>query len=70
LTGPIFGKGISVYSDLVDFAVGKDVITKSGSWYAYGTDRLGQGRDAVVELVTKDKKLFDEIKKKVKEIKP
>jgi len=66
----IFGKGISVYSDLVDFAVGKDVITKSGSWYAYGTDRLGQGRDAVVELVTKDKKLFDEIKKKVKEIKP
>jgi recombination protein RecA len=58
----IFGKGIDKVLDLVDFATELGVIQKSGSWYSYREERLGQGSDAVVVLLRGNEKLLEEIK--------
>ncbi len=42
----IYGEGVSSMGELVDMAVDADIITKSGSWYSYGEDKIGQGRDS------------------------
>jgi recombination protein RecA len=47
----IYGKGISRAGDLLDLAVAKDIVKRSGTWYSHGEERLGQGRDRVVELL-------------------
>ena len=60
----IFGKGISKESELVDLGVQFEIIEKSGSWFSYGGQRLAQGRDNVRVLLTEDKALAAEIKKK------
>ena len=41
----IYGTGISFEGDLLDLAVEKNIVEKSGSWFSYGTDRIGQGRE-------------------------
>ncbi len=63
----IFGKGISRASDVMDLAVESDVMSKSGSWYSYGETRLGNGRDAVREILEEDEDLLDEIEEKVRD---
>ncbi len=67
----IFGEGINSNKELVDIASELDVIKKSGSWYSYGTDRLGQGVEAVKTLFNDNPTLKEEIKtlvlKKVRE---
>jgi recombination protein RecA len=63
----IFGKGISKESDLVDVAVNFNVITKSGSWFSYKDQRIGQGKDKVMDwLVTEN--MFDTIRAEVCDI--
>ncbi len=64
----IFGKGISRASDVMDLAVESDVMSKSGSWYSYGETRLGNGRDAVREILEEDEDLLDEIEEKVRDL--
>ena len=61
----IFGQGISKSGDLLDLAVDKGFVTKSGSWYNYGEVRLGQGRESAKQLLTDDPKLFAEVKSKI-----
>ena len=61
----IFGEGISKIGELIDLGVEKDIIKKSGSWFAYGDVKLGQGRDAVKSLLKDNPELMDEIEKKV-----
>jgi len=62
----IYGKGISRAGDLLDLAVTKDIVKRSGTWYSYGEERLGQGRDRVMELLTENpdvlKKLENELR--------
>jgi recombination protein RecA len=57
----IFGKGVSREGDLVDLAVRHDVIIKSGSFFSFGEQKLGQGRDKVIELLQKDPVLFSSV---------
>ena len=62
----MFGTGISAVGELVDFAVDMNIIKKSGSWFSYGDSKLGQGRDAVLNLLGEDEALRTEIEGKVR----
>ena len=63
----LYGTGISREGEIVDLAVKTGVIQKSGAWFSYGEQRLGQGRDNVRELMRNDKTLAAEIEGKVRE---
>ena len=62
----LYGKGISRESELVDMAVELGVIQKSGAWFAYNGEKLGQGRDNARKALETDKALFEEILGKVR----
>ncbi len=64
----IFGEGISSLGELIDLAVENDIIQKSGSWYSYGDQKIGQGRDATKNWLKESLKERDEIKARVIEI--
>lgn len=57
----IFGKGISKTGELIDFAVENGIIKKSGAWFNYNDEKLGQGRENVKALLDSDKEKFEEI---------
>ncbi len=63
----VFGEGISKSGEIVDMGVELNIIKKSGSWFSYGETRLGQGRDAVRQLLLDNVELSDEIEKKIRE---
>lgn len=63
----IYGQGISRLGELIDIGVDLTVIKKSGSWFSYGDTKLGQGRDAVKQLLDDNPDLMEEIELKVKE---
>ncbi|MGN0006986.1 MAG: recombinase RecA [Alistipes sp.] len=63
----MFGEGISKIGEIIDLAVDCDIIKKSGSWFSYGNRKIGQGRDAVKELLANDNELAAEIEAKVRE---
>ncbi len=62
----IYGKGVSREGELIDLAVLKGIVDKSGAWFSYGSDRLGQGRENAKTFVSENPELFDEIMEKVK----
>ena len=62
----IYGKGISATGEIVDLAVDRDIIQKSGAWFSYGTQRLAQGRDNVKTLLEENVELMNEIAEKVR----
>ena len=64
----VYGEGISRVGEIIDFGVEANVIKKSGSWFSYGDTKLGQGRDAVKNLLTDNPELSEEIENKIKEI--
>ncbi len=57
----LYNEGISKLGDLIDLAIEQNVIQKSGSWFSYKEDRIGQGRDAVKKLLLENEKLQKEI---------
>lgn len=57
----MFGEGISRMGELVDFGVEYKVLTKSGSWFSYGSRKLGQGRDAAKAALLEDEALREEV---------
>ncbi len=61
----IYGKGISRAGELLDLAVNNGIVDKSGAWYSYGSDRLGQGRENACDFIKSNPELFDEILSKV-----
>src|SRR3954466_12185680 len=63
----IFGEGISKNGEIIDFGVEYGIVQKSGSWFSYNTDKLGQGRDAVKQLLTDNPELANEIEAKIRE---
>ena len=62
----MYGKGISRSGELLDLGVEMEVVKKSGSWFSYGDTKLGQGRDAVKQLLEDNPELSDEIEAKVR----
>lgn len=63
----IYNEGISYFNDLINTAVKEDIIEKSGSWYNYDDETLGQGVDATKEFLQDNPKVKEEIEEKVKE---
>jgi recombination protein RecA len=62
----MFGKGISKTGEIIDMGVELNIIKKSGSWFAYQDNKLGQGRDAVRQLLEDNPELCEEIEQKIK----
>ena len=63
----MYGEGISKVGEIIDLGVDLNIISKSGSWYAYGDTKLGQGRDAVKEILKDNPELFEELENKIVE---
>jgi recombination protein RecA len=63
----LYGEGISQLGEIVDLGVDYEIIKKSGSWFSYGDTKLGQGRDAVKQILKDNPELYDELKAKVTE---
>ena len=63
----LFGQGISKMGEMVDIGVDAGIIKKSGSWFSYGETKLGQGREAVKQLLADNPELQEEITAQIKE---
>lgn len=64
----LYGEGISAMGELIDLAVEFGVVKKAGSWFSYGTDKLGQGRETVKKALREDAALYSKIQAQVKEL--
>ncbi|MEZ4743801.1 MAG: recombinase RecA [Bdellovibrionota bacterium] len=62
----MFNEGVSYIGDLLDLGVDKGVVKKSGSWFSYGEERLGQGRESVKEFLKSNEEIFNKIDLDVK----
>ena len=63
----IYGKGISQSGCVVDLALNADIIQKSGSWFSYNDEKIGQGKENVKQFLEEHQDVYDEITQKVKE---
>lgn len=63
----MYGSGISKESEIIDLAVAANIIDKSGAWFAYNGEKLGQGKENVKSLLRENKALCEEIETKVRE---
>ncbi len=63
----MFGEGISKAGEIIDLGVEYNIIKKSGSWFSYGDTRLGQGRDAVKNLILDNPEMMEELEVKIKD---
>ena len=64
----MYGEGVSRESSIIDIAADLEILNKSGSWYSYNGNRLGQGKDTVKELLRKDTAFMAELEAKVREM--
>ena len=62
-----YGEGISKTGEVVDLATDAGIIEKSGAWYSYNGEKIGQGRENVKELLKNNTKLYNELEKKVRD---
>ncbi|MGI5079148.1 recombinase RecA [Treponema denticola] len=63
----LFGKGVCPYGSLLDSAVKQEIIGKSGSWYSYGDDKIGQGRPNAVKFLEENIDIAQKIEKELRE---
>ena len=63
----VYGEGISKAGNILDMAVNLDIIEKSGSWFSYKGERIGQGRENVKKYLSDNPAVLDEVEKKVRE---
>src|ERR1700761_1084601 len=63
----VFGEGVSKTGEIIDMGVELGIVNKSGSWFSYGTDKLGQGRDTVKQLLHDNPEMATEIEGKIRE---
>ena len=61
----LYGEGISKEGDLIDLGVASEIVQKSGAWYSFGEERLGQGRENVRVFLKENKDLYEQIKELV-----
>lgn len=64
----MYGEGISAEGDLVDLGTKYELIDKSGAWYSYNGERMGQGRDQAKNFLKENKPIFDELRRKILEL--
>ena len=64
----MYGEGISREGNILDFAVENDIIKKSGAWFSYNGEKIGQGRDNVRKYMQENKEFTDEVDRQVREI--
>ena len=63
----IYGQGVSKEAEILDMAVSQDIINKSGSWFSYNDEKLGQGRENIKQFLKDNPNLREEVLNKVKE---
>lgn len=63
----MYGEGISKVGEILDLGVEMEIVKKSGSWFSYGSEKLGQGRDAVKNILLDNPELMNEIEKKIRD---
>ena len=63
----MYGVGISKIGEIIDLGVNYEIIKKSGSWFSYGETKIGQGRDAVKNLLLDNPELMEELEQKIME---
>jgi recombination protein RecA len=63
----MYGRGISKAGEIIDLGVELNVVQKAGSWFSYGGNKLGQGRDAVKQLIEDNPELMEELERKIKQ---
>jgi recombination protein RecA len=63
----MFGEGISFEGELIDYGVKLDIIDKSGAWFSYGAEKLGQGKENAKQTLKENPELMDEVEAKIKE---
>jgi recombination protein RecA len=63
----MFGEGISFLGELIDYGVKMDIIDKSGAWFSYGSEKLGQGKENAKLALKENPELMLEIESKIKE---
>lgn len=63
----MYGKGISKVGEILDLGVELDIVNKAGSWFSYKGNKLGQGRDAVKQLLSDNPELSEEIERKIRD---
>jgi recombination protein RecA len=62
----MYGEGISKIGEIIDLGVEYEIVKKSGSWFSYGDTKLGQGRDAVKQLLSDNPELAEELEGKIR----
>lgn len=62
-----FGKGINKFGEIINKAIELDIIHKSGSWFSYQDEKIGQGRQSVIELLKSNTEMLEEIEEQVKD---
>jgi recombination protein RecA len=63
----IYGEGISKVGEIIDMGVELGIVQKSGSWFSYNNDKLGQGRESVKQLMLDNPEMAAEIENKIRE---
>ena len=63
----IFNRGIDKLGDLLDLAANAEIVDKSGSWYSYGEERIGQGRDNARDFLQENEAIHQEVERRVRE---
>jgi recombination protein RecA len=63
----MFGEGISYIGELIDYGIKMDIVDKSGAWFSYGAEKLGQGKENAKITIKENPEMMAEIDKKVKE---
>ena len=64
----MYGQGVSKVGEILDVAVEHEIVKKSGSWFSYEDTKLGQGRDAVKQMISDNPELCEELETKIKEL--
>jgi recombination protein RecA len=64
----LYGEGISKSGEIIDLGVNYNIIKKSGSWFSYGENKLGQGRESVRKLIKDNPELMAELEAKILEV--
>jgi len=61
----LFGQGVSKAGEIIDLGVFYEIIDKTGAWYSYGENKLGQGKEAARQLLEENNALFQELKDQI-----
>jgi recombination protein RecA len=64
----MYGQGISKVGEIIDIGVDFNIIQKAGSWFSYKGQKIGQGRDAVKQIILENPELYEELEKEIRAV--